>query len=69
MAWLHRRRVGGAGIALKPECARSKAVLLAPLVLMEASEDAQFMPREGLCGMAYALVMSWLPTIAGIREH
>jgi hypothetical protein len=67
--WLHRRKVGGAGIALKPELAPAGEVLLAGLVLMEVSKDVELMSWAKLCGMAYALVMSWLPFLTGIHEH
>ena len=36
---------------------------------MEVSKDAELMSWAKLCGMAYALVMSWLPFLTGIHEH
>jgi hypothetical protein len=66
---LHRRRAGGAGIALNPESTPAEEVLLAGLVLMEVSKDAKLMSSAKLCGMAYALVMSWLPFLTGNLEH
>lgn len=66
---MHKGKAGGAGIALKPEFARSEVVLLAGLALMQVSMDAELIPRRRLCGMAYALVLSGLPFLTGNHEH
>jgi hypothetical protein len=59
----------GAGIALNQEYAQSNVVPRIKLVLMEVSKDAKLMSWAKLCGMAYALVMNWLPFLTGIHEH
>ena len=66
---LHRERGVGAGIALNQEYAQSNVVPRIKLVLMEVSKDAELMSRARLCGMAYALVASWLPFLTGNLEH
>ena len=54
MAWLHRGRGGGAGIALKREFAQSDRVLVMGLILIEVSEGRALMATERLGGMVYA---------------
>ena len=59
--WLHRRRSGGAGIALKPVFARVEKVLLPGLLPMEVSKLTALIAQEGMGGTAYAYDVNQLP--------